>query len=360
MKTSPRFWLSEARDYPATFVLCAIWTAVFAAMVVREVAENGPISWSRLLVTGVGSGRGFGDLSVLDVARGEVWRLITCNFVHFSILHLALNLTAMYQLGTLLESWYGSGQLLAIYLFTGGVGNLIGVAIRWGLGMDPRVHSGGGSVVLLGFVGVCAVVGWRSRGKIGIGLFRQMMILIGLTALIGGVFFRAIDNWGHLGGVVSGSVLGVSHGWLLRRYGRPGAWGSGVLATLIMTAGGAAQVASDVRDRPLREQRRLARRLVEHERLEQSLVIAWSLLKQGADASGLAAVLERDRALGPTSHPALGELQGLMKDSAKRKLSDLELKRFEELAEPVIKESKRESLRIRGSLWKTERGNRSR
>lgn len=351
-----RTLVREARNFPATFILCAVWTAVFVGMVVREIQDEGSIAWMRFLVSGIGSGRRFGDLSVLDVAHGQVWRLITCNCVHFSVLHLGLNLVAMYQLGTLIESWYGSAQLLVVYVLTGGVGNLIGVAIRWALAVDPRVHSGGGSVVLLGLVGVCAVVGWSARRRLGLGLFRQMMILIGLTLLIGVVFPHSIDNWGHLGGGIMGVILGQLHGFWLSRYGRPSAWGSGVMATVVLVAGGLAQVASDIAERPLRQEQRLERKLIEHERLERTLAVAGSLLKQGADASQFAAVLDREQALGLSPGPATTALRSLLKASAKRKLSREELDRYDQLAAPVIKNSKRESMRIRGQLWRLERG----
>ena len=270
---------------------------------------------------------------------------------------LGLNLIAMYQLGTLIESWYGSAQLLAGYLLTGGLGNLIGVAIRWGLGLDPRIHSGGGSVVLMALVGLCAVVGWRARKRIGAGLFRQMMILLGLTFLLGVAFSHSIDNWGHLGGAIVGAMLGRMHWLWLARYARPRAWGSGVLATIVLVACGVIQLASDIRERPLREQQRLARKLIEHERLTRSLAVAGVFLKQGSDASSLAAVLDREEgALGREWAPSLDVLRGLLKASAKGKLTSAEIDQFEELATPLIKNSKREALRIRGSLYQIERG----
>ncbi len=353
-----RFLISEAREFPATFGLCASWLVVFVLMVLSSLHDDGPLTWMRFLVSGIGSGGRLGDLSLVDVMNGQVWRLITCNFVHFSVLHLGLNLLAMYQLGTLIESWYGSAQLLAIYTLTGVFGNVIGLAFRWGLGIDPRVHSGGGSVVLLGLVGLCAVVGWRTRLRMGPGLFRQTMLLLGLTLLIGLLFPRSIDNCGHLGGAILGAILGWMHGFWLSRCGRPSGWGSGVLATIVLVVGGLAQGIDDARQGPSRQARSLSRKLLEHERLEQSLAVARSLLGQGADVSGLVSVLDGEPATRISSRTALDALRHLLKVSASRKLGGDELKRFDELASPLIKESKRESLRIRGTLWRLERASR--
>ncbi len=87
-----------------------------------------------------------------------MWRLVTSTFLHFSVVHIALNLLAFYQLGTLLESWYGTHQFVMIYGLTGGGGNLISIWIRYWNGSSPRSPSAGGSVVIMGLVAL------RGRG----------------------------------------------------------------------------------------------------------------------------------------------------------------------------------------------------
>ena len=160
---------------------------------------------------GIGDGHRFGDLALQDLARGEYWRLITSTFIHFSVLHLVLNLIAMYQLGTMVESWYGTPQSIFIYGVTGGGGNLVSVLIRHGIGSNPRIHSGGGSVVIMGLVGLCAVVGLRSRTELGVSMGRLMVFFMVTTAILGAVLPQFIDNWGHAGGAVVGIALGFAH-----------------------------------------------------------------------------------------------------------------------------------------------------
>src|ERR1700678_3972454 len=109
-----RFMASEARDFPATAIFCLLWIAVFAAMVGTRLAAGVPIPLIRWLVLGIGDGHRFGDLALQDLAQGEYWRVITSTFVHFSVMHLVLNLIAMYQLGTMVESWYGRYQAVFI------------------------------------------------------------------------------------------------------------------------------------------------------------------------------------------------------------------------------------------------------
>ena len=254
-------WLArEFRDFPATFLFCLSWVVVFGAMTYEQMASRAPLPASSWLFLGFGGGEAFGDLTLADLSRGQIWRLITCNFVHYSLVHLGLNMLAMYQLGSLLESWYGSYQLVFIYGVTGGGGNLVSALTRLWLRSSREVHSAGGSVAIMGMVGLCAVAGWRSRNPEGKRLGRLMLIFIGLTAALGALFPRYIDNWGHAGGLVAGLALGFAHRGLCARVGRPAAWGAGVLTALLIAGSAAAQYAADRREAPARLERTLVRR----------------------------------------------------------------------------------------------------
>ena len=56
----------------------------------------------------------------------------------------------------------------------------------------------------MGLLGLCAVAGWRSEDPDGKRLSRLMLIFIVLTAALGLIFPRFIDNWGHAGGLRGG------------------------------------------------------------------------------------------------------------------------------------------------------------
>ena len=247
----------EIRDFPATVVFSLIWIVVFVAMVAVRMQDGPSPTWWRLLVLGIGDGHRFGDLTLDDLARGEWWRLITCTFVHYSFIHIALNLVAFYLLGTLLESWYGSPLSVLIYGITGAGGNLISAFIKYELGTSSLIHAGGGSVVVMGQVGLCAVIGWRSRRSMGGDLGWQMVKALVLTGLLGIAFPRYIDNWGHAGGALAGFPLGLLHRWFIRHRQAPSAWGLGVITSLAIAGCIMAQVAADRRESacPSRDQR---------------------------------------------------------------------------------------------------------
>jgi membrane associated rhomboid family serine protease len=278
----------EFRDYPATLSFCLIWIMVFAAMTYTYHADGHPLSLFRWLVPGFGGGHRFGDLTLQDLAHGQVWRLLTCNFIHYSLIHIGLNLLAMYQLGTLVESWYGPSQLVLIYGLTGGGGNLVSALIRSGLGANRQVHSAGGSVVILGLVGLCAVAGWRSRHSWGRSLSRQMAVFLVLTAGLGLLLPNYFDNWGHAGGALVGAVLGLAHPWFRDRASKPSAWGAGVLAGLVLAASGVAQLLEDRWEAsPARLEKLLIRRLNELEWSVGALTELDRVVVRGGSLSGV-------------------------------------------------------------------------
>ena len=232
--------IDDFREFPATMILCSLWVIVFALMVLDQKAQ-GHVPTKDELVLGVRGGHPFGELTVNALLQGEIWLPLTATFVHYGLLHLGMNLYMMYQLGAVVETWYGPWQFLAVYVVIGFGGNLLSALVRHALGSNPRVASGGGSTVVLGLVALCAVVGWRSRTRIGTVLRSQMVWLLAATALLG-LIVPIIDNWGHAGGALTGAAIGFAHRILIRTAHRPVAKWSGALAVLLLIASAVAQV----------------------------------------------------------------------------------------------------------------------
>ena len=116
-----------------------------------------------------------------------------------------------------------------IYAVTGGLGNLVSAIIRVAIGWKD-IHSGGGSVVIMGLIGLCAAGGLaiaHGQGK------RPGLADVqgpGPDGIAGSRVNSYIDNWGHAGGAIVGFFLGFLHRWFLRQYSRPSAWGLGVIS----------------------------------------------------------------------------------------------------------------------------------
>ena len=149
----------------------------------------------------------FGAIIGGTLRRHEYWRLFAAMFLHASILHWAVNSWALYQLGTLYEVLFGSRRFVLIYLATGLCASIASAA---------HMHANGASVgasgAIFGILGAFIFSIRRSpiyrhqpwtRGLIG-----QLVFWIVVNIAIG-ASFAFIDNTAHLGGLVSGLLLGL-------------------------------------------------------------------------------------------------------------------------------------------------------
>jgi rhomboid protease GluP len=150
----------------------------------------------------------FGASNGAATTNGEWWRLVTSIFVHFGLMHLLLNMWALYQAGHFLEKLQGRWIYTLTYLGSGLAGGLLSIAVH-----GDKVWSAGASGAIFGVYG--AILGYMVREKQGLppGIYKPMMkstlsfaaynILYGMK--------DGVDNSSHIGGVLSGFVLG----WLL-------------------------------------------------------------------------------------------------------------------------------------------------
>ncbi|MGD0040216.1 MAG: rhomboid family intramembrane serine protease [Isosphaeraceae bacterium] len=347
----------ETRDYPATALFSLIWVLVFAAMVASRFTEGPPVTWRQFLLVGMNDGHRFGDLTIKELAHGEIWRLVTCTFVHYSLIHILLNILAFYLLGTMIESWYGSWQFIFIYLLTGSLGNLLSALGRQAAHYSPTTHSAGGSTVIMGLIGLCLVVGWRSRSSREGELRWHMLVSLGLTALLGFVFRDYIDNWGHAGGALVGIGLGFADRRFVRGVRRPSAWGLGVMAGLVIAGCGLAQLAADRREAPLRRQALLRAEVNAREIAYRNLRAAPMLLDQKADPRLLARGLDVIAGVldGGTTRSDFRRLRELAAVAGTRALTEAEQIEFKKRA-GALSDQLRPELNVRlRELWKERR-----
>jgi rhomboid protease GluP len=139
----------------------------------------------------------FNDL----IVQGEVWRLFTPMLLHGSILHIAFNMYALYAIGPGLERYYGRGRYLLLYILAGFAGNVASFLI------SPQ-PSLGASTAIFGLLGAEGVFLYQNRQLFGPAAKRSLVNVIMIAAvnlLIG--LSPGIDNWGHVGGLVGGSLF---------------------------------------------------------------------------------------------------------------------------------------------------------
>jgi rhomboid protease GluP len=161
------------------------------------------------------------------VAGGQYWRLLTAMFLHIGLAHLAFNMYALYSLGRDLEAFYGSLRFSAIYFISGLAGNVLYYVA------GPNNISAGASGAIFGLIG--AEVAFLVSNRALFGSFRRQRLLnlafLIVVNLAFGFMNSGINNLAHMGGLISGLILGFA---LTPRHRIAWEWGvSGALPRLI-------------------------------------------------------------------------------------------------------------------------------
>jgi rhomboid protease GluP len=138
------------------------------------------------------------------IAYGQYWRLFTAMFLHIGIMHLFFNSYALYAYGPVVEHLFGKAKFAAVYLLSGLMGSLFSYIF------SPN-PAAGASGAIFGLMG--SLLYFRQRRK---DIFRRifgagLMMIIGIN-LFYGMVQPGIDNWGHIGGLAGGYLVGNAIG----------------------------------------------------------------------------------------------------------------------------------------------------
>ncbi len=132
--------------------------------------------------------------------RHEYWRIFTGAAVHSGILHVVMNSYALYSFGRLVESLSNRAHLAIVFLLAalgGGVLSLI---------FNPDVTSVGASGGIVGLLSYLAVYAFRRRQFISPEFRKNLIFNIGFILIFGLALYDKIDNFGHVGGLVTGAI----------------------------------------------------------------------------------------------------------------------------------------------------------
>lgn len=146
-----------------------------------------------------------GGLIPAKVQAGEAWRMIASTFLHADLLHIAANIFSLYFIGSIVQSYYGQKLLFAFYVLAGLGGSIFSVVFL------PDTPTVGASGAVFGLVGVL-LAGSLRRNRYGAELpFRFVDIApIAIYAFaVGLIPGFAVNNWAHLGGFLTGCLLGL-------------------------------------------------------------------------------------------------------------------------------------------------------
>lgn len=142
--------------------------------------------------------------SVVD--NGEVWRLLTCMFIHFGLQHIMNNMIMLIAAGVILEHALGHIKYLILYLLSGIAGSVTSLAVMINTG--SYAVSAGASGAIFGVVGGLLWVVIRNKGRYE-SLSKSGMIFMIAIMIYYGVVTTGIDLWCHIGGLVGGFLLSI-------------------------------------------------------------------------------------------------------------------------------------------------------
>lgn len=180
-----------------TYALIAINVLVFLATVATGASFVQPSAES-LLPWGA-------DFAPLTT-NGQWWRIVTCCFLHFGIIHLGMNMYVLFQAGPFTERLFGRLRYIVLYMLAGVGGSLVSLWIH------PYAVGAGASGAIFGVYGGLLAFLLTHRSVIPAQSLRQIaqsaLIFLGYN-FIYGLSSRTIDLSAHIGGLVTGFLAGL-------------------------------------------------------------------------------------------------------------------------------------------------------
>lgn len=218
----------DGRSLLSTKILGGLTSFVFVGQIVAAHAAGfGPLApW------GMSNYLRFGALLVLPGEPFELFRLLSAVFVHMGVLHFGMNMMTLGLLARAAEPAVGSARFAIAYVVTGVAG--FATSAAWNLFVQPEVMcTAGASGAVFGVMGL--LLGWllRRRDPRWKDLAIQAafyIVLFGFVVNASNAGIR-INNAAHIGGLLSGALLGALYAGRSRRY--EGVANAGALAGVL-------------------------------------------------------------------------------------------------------------------------------
>lgn len=184
-------WLSFQKA-PATRLIFIAIAVVFVAQIIADqsiigfdLSEKGSIHKAGLVKS--------------EYLNGDYSRLFTAPLLHGGLLHFVMNSMALLYLGKRMEVFARWPHLPIVFLFSA----LMGGEASARLIDAPSVGASGG---LMGWLGFLLVFETLHNRLVPRTARRRLLAGVFLTALIGIIGYRFIDNAAHFGGLIAGMI----------------------------------------------------------------------------------------------------------------------------------------------------------
>ncbi|MDD6795108.1 MAG: rhomboid family intramembrane serine protease [Clostridiaceae bacterium] len=135
------------------------------------------------------------------IKNGQIWRLLTCTFLHGGLMHIACNMYSLYIIGPQIQMTYGKIKYIILYFICGISSSLLSYIV------SPNTISVGASGAIFGLMGALLMYAIINRDKLNKGVVSNLFVVIVINLWIGTTVSN-IDNLGHIGGLISGLIIG--------------------------------------------------------------------------------------------------------------------------------------------------------
>ena len=200
------------RGVPVTVVLILINAAVYLIEGTATYWTTDPASGQSAVGSFVGK---YLALGPAGIGHGFLWQLVTYQFLHQGILHLAFNMLSIWIFGRHLEDLMGPRQLLKLYLGGGIIGGLLQIALSAAAPMHFGSQVVGASAATFALTAAFALIEPHRTITVHLFLvfpvtFRAIFLLwIALFFSIAGVLIPSggVAHGAHLGGLLFGMAF---------------------------------------------------------------------------------------------------------------------------------------------------------
>ena len=148
----------------------------------------------------------FGANNILLIKNGEIYRLLTCAFLHVGLIHLVVNMYSLRVIGPSVEGLIGKGKFVFIYLISAISASLMSLVF-----VDSNIVSVGASGAIFGLMGALLYFGYHYRLYLNDAIKTQIIPVIVFNLLIG-FMISGIDNGAHIGGLIGGYLATMAIG----------------------------------------------------------------------------------------------------------------------------------------------------
>ncbi len=178
----------SSQKFKPTYVLIALNIAVYAYT--SFIAGN-------FLSTDYSVLLRYGQVNDLVINSGFYYQLFTSMFIHADIAHIVGNMLFLFIFGLRGEEMFSLPEYLAIYFLGGLTGNLLSLLL-----LPSTTISVGASGAIFAMFGAAIIYARRSFRQSIIGALIYAFFLLFISSGIG------VNNFAHLGGLVTGLVIG--------------------------------------------------------------------------------------------------------------------------------------------------------